>query len=158
MKDLRSKECRKREALEASERELESMDAAETRAYFQRLVTIAWFPIKTCPFAAYEAAYGVEGTILVADDEKIALVDVRQRFGRPMRWVKPPEMVLTDDGPAWMGGEIAEIEAPDWWFKWELIDLHGHDNESYGKPEIDFIPSRWSPLPSAMGTKTGTKP
>jgi hypothetical protein len=56
-------------------------------------------------------------------------------------------MAMTDHGIQWVGGEIAEIEAPDWWFAWELTDHLGSENyaggEPIGKDEVRFVATHW---------------
>jgi hypothetical protein len=89
----------------------------------------------------------MDGAIWVTDGKEIALATVMWRFGRPVRVVKRPEMAMTDHGIAYVGGEYAEIEAPEWWFKWELKDQF-ETTMRYGDTvhcEVEFIPTHCMP-------------
>ena len=78
---------------------------------------------------------------------------MHERFGRPVRMVKEPEYVWTDDGFGLAGGEFEEIDAPDWWFKWELTDedsaMNYMSGDEVGKDEVGFIATQWLLLPLA---------
>lgn len=140
------------------EREQKARRAKEEKLSKQLSAQLAestdWTPIEGCPFKALNSEYGIDGIIWVSNGKDVALATVRKRFGRPMRVVKQPEMAITDNGMGWVGGEYAEIEAPGWWFEWELTDQFGNETyaggEPTGKKEVGFVATHWmaaKPLP-----------
>ena len=113
-----------------------------------------WSPIEGCPFDALAQTYGgYGGRIIVTDGTNTAIATVSKRFGRPLCVINQPQMAITDDGVAYVGGEYAEIEAPKWWFKWQLTDDDGGENYAGGEPigrdDVDFIPTHFMLLPPA---------
>lgn len=127
------------EANEAEERRLQ-----EARVAFAAVLPSGWAEITTDALALWEME-----TILVADAETVAVVRVTKRFGRPIFWEKPPERVMRDGFFYFEGGvEMPETCRPAWWWNWELEDFESYPSERYGRPEIDFIPTHWMPVPS----------
>ena len=163
-KDLRSPEAKRQAEIEWEERRRENDRLEQELADLIKSIwpDAPWQPIDTCPFEMLSKTYGMEGTIFLSDGQEIAMATVSRRFGRPLRVVKPPEYVMTDDGPAWIGGEYEEIDAPDWWFEWELTDVNGNMNyaggEEIGKDEVEFIPTMWLPLPLTLNSKKAGHP
>lgn len=115
----------------------------------------AWQPIETCPFQALAiVGHGLDCYVWVSDGKDVALASVKKRFGRPVRVVTPPRLSLTDNGLAWVGGEYAEIPAPDWWFQWELqnrLERYTERGEEF-QSDVDFIATHWKPaMPKPPG-------
>lgn len=111
-----------------------------------------WMKIDTCPFAALDQHYGLEGTILVSDGKGIALVTVKRRFGTPVFYKKQPEMIYRDGCPCLVGGEEdPRDDLPKWWWKWELTDVFGNmtyaSGHETGKEEVGFVATHWTFLP-----------
>lgn len=104
-----------------------------------------WRPIEDCPFELLRDSYGLQGSIFVTDGQSVALATVTERFGTPVH-VTTQRFVLTDRGYE-LECETEEIDAPDWWFKWELTDEFGDmtyaGGEETGKEEVGFIPTHW---------------
>lgn len=144
--DQRTPEAKAREE---RRRAKEAKAAAKAKKAFQEAIAAAqgkgWLPIETCPFAGYGREWGIEGTLLVTDGETRALVSIQKRLGRPVRTVEAPTMAITDHGIMMVGGKYEEIDAPPWWFQWEMIDQLSPESD-YGKDEIDFIATQWMPL------------
>jgi hypothetical protein len=111
-----------------------------------------WQPIESCPFKDFEYK-----PILVTDGKSVALAKPHKRFGTPMRWEKPPTLAMTDHGMSYVGGKLAKIKAPKWWFQWELTDEFGTMNyaggEETGKNEVGFIATHWMPFPTPFRKK-----
>lgn len=148
--DRRTPEGKARMEREAREREAERSRRGEVRDAARKCWTEAapWQPIESCPFEAYDCASGADATFYVTDGKSLALVSVKRRFGRPVRCIREPGMILTDDGVRWEGGEYVEYDRPAWWFRWELEDVLSPEDERFGKDEIDFVPTLWLPPPS----------
>lgn len=157
MLDERSEECKAADERRRREDE-ERCDRAENhvRRIRRQLWSagIPWQPMSSCPFRELEDAWGEPTTLLVTDGESIAIAKVSRRCGRPVRCVEEPRMVLTDEGLSYRGGRYEEIDAPEWWFEWELEDLLERDvylcGEPSGKPEVDFIATHWLLLPGPL--------
>jgi hypothetical protein len=94
MRDLRSAET-----IAKWEREAQAREAERKRLRRQLEAQLAvgadWQPIEACPFAALDQEYGIDGLIWVSDGKEVALATVQKRFGRPLRFVTQPEMVVS---------------------------------------------------------------
>lgn len=138
-----------------AERERESKAATRARAAAVKRSWPGglWQEMAACPFKAFDDAYDVSGALWVTDGKSRALVTVKRRFGTPIRWKVPPTMVYSSKGLRLEGGVEEKIDAPDWWFEWELTDEFGHmtyaGGEETGKEEIDFLPTHFLPPPPA---------
>jgi hypothetical protein len=100
-----------------------------------------WRLIETCPFESLK-----DREIFVKNDKYEALVTFKVRVGRPVRMIEPAGMVETERGREWREAQIEEIEAPDWWFKWELEDVNGAPTYAYAgaqREEVCFIATHW---------------
>ena len=142
---MRSPEKIAADEAERAKREREAERLAEVIAAWREQPFGQWRPIETCPFEALDHEYGVDGAIWVTDGDSVALATVTRRFGRPVRIVTEPEMVITDSGVGYVGGRMEEIEAPEWWFAWELQDRFDATIE-YGETvncEVNFIATHW---------------
>jgi hypothetical protein len=106
-----------------------------------------WHDMDKCPFEALSERYRIDGVIIVGDEQNTAIATVSERFGPPIFYEKEPEYVIRDGMSYLEGGIEKECPHPEWWLKWELIDVLETENEMYGKPEIDFVPTRWQFLP-----------
>jgi len=153
--DLRSPAAKAKQAKRYAEFQKEMAASKKTRqdaiAQFYS-AGFAWADIESCPFMAYEnAGYQLSGCIFVTDMKSIALATVHKRFGTPIRMTKEPVMAMTDQGVQWIGGEYEAVDAPKWWFEWELTDVFGCMNyaggEETGKDEVGFIATHWAPMP-----------
>lgn len=102
----------------------------------------AWQPMESCPFAAMKYE-----TVLVTDGDRVAVAKITERFGRPLRVVKPGEHVLRDGVLTIEGMETTEYDHPEWWFQWELEDALDDPSERFGRDEIDFVPTHFLTLP-----------
>ena len=144
------------EAFRAKEAELaaEGEKDLEVALAAWRAADRGWLPMAACPFIGLDRLYGFDGAILVADDDgKRALVTIRKRFGRPVFFKTQPEMVFRDGMMCFEGGEIdPRPDLPAWWWEWELTDEFGEmtyaGGEPTGKESVDFVPTRWTFLPS----------
>lgn len=152
MKDLRTPAAIKKADRERQAREREGKKLERILAAAMKAASGSWQPIETCPFKALDSAWGVDGLIWISDGKEIALADVRARFGRPMHVVKEPQYAMTDHGIAMVGGEYAEIDAPEWWFEWEFRDQL-RTTIRYGDTvqcEVEFLATHWMPAKPAL--------
>lgn len=154
MKDLRSAETKAKTEWELAQRAADLRRKAAALSALRARVWrdgAPWQDIADCPFEALAAQHGYASCVLVTDGDAVAIASVRGRFGRPVRVIQDAEMAITDHGVRWVGGQFEEIDAPDWWFRWELVDVNGDmgyaGGEPAGRDEVEFLPTKWLPPP-----------
>lgn len=142
---------KRREAADTRSRRAGARKIIEAWVSAWGTLDVPWLSIETCPFAAYEDLYGLGGTIFVKAGDEVAMVTIHRRYGRPLKVISPGEIVLTDHGVSIEGAEYAEFDHPDWWFAWEMTDVHGGmtyaGGEETGREEVRFVPTHWLPFP-----------